>query len=115
MQCAGYDPCAFLDAPCFIFRFQLLPDVSMPLILRSLYFSAFYNDQAVNRGVVSPAGHSFVGEIKEKDGLLSVQRVVLDEKVVEAAVREGVSFKDSTQVKVRAFIHLSLTVLIHIY
>lgn len=50
---------------------------------------------------MSPAGHSFVGEIKEKDGLFSVQRVVLDEKIMEASTSAGATFQDSTWVKVR--------------
>jgi hypothetical protein len=56
----------------------------------------------VNRGVVSPDGHSFVGEIKEKEGLFSVQRVILDEKIVEAATRAGTEFRDGCWVKVQS-------------
>lgn len=51
------------------------------------------------RGIVSPAGISFIGEMKEKDTLISVQRIVLDKKIMEAATRAGASLRENLTVK----------------
>jgi flavin-dependent dehydrogenase len=51
------------------------------------------------RGIVSPAGISFIGEMKEKDTLISVQRIVLDKKMMEAATREGAVLRENLTVK----------------
>jgi hypothetical protein len=50
--------------------------------------------------VVSPGGCSFIGEIKEKEGMLSVQRIILDERMVGVAQKAGAVFRDNTFVKV---------------
>jgi len=55
----------------------------------------------VARGVVSPTGASFVGDIREKEGLIAVQRIVLDDKIVSAATKLGAVFRPNTPVRVR--------------
>lgn len=51
------------------------------------------------RGIVSPAGISFIGEMKEKETLITVQRIVLDKKIMEAAKKAGASLRENTTVK----------------
>lgn len=52
-----------------------------------------------NRGIVSPSGYSFIGELKDKETLISVQRIVLDKKLMEAATKAGASLKENVCVK----------------
>lgn len=51
------------------------------------------------RGIVSPAGISFIGEMKERETLLTVQRIVLDKKIMEAATKAGAALRENLTVK----------------
>lgn len=51
------------------------------------------------RGIVSPAGISFIGEMKEKETLITVQRIVLDKKIMEAATKAGATLRENLTVK----------------
>lgn len=51
------------------------------------------------RGIVSPSGISFIGEMKEKDTLITVQRIILDKKIMEAATKAGATLRENLTVK----------------
>lgn len=51
---------------------------------------------------MSPEGLSFVGQVKEQNSLVSIQRLVLDEQLVMAAQRVGAHMQHGTLVKVSA-------------
>jgi hypothetical protein len=59
--------------------------------------------QKVNTGgFVSPSGASFIGNFTEEQ-VLTIQRIVLDEKIVNAAERAGATLQTNTEVNVSSF------------
>jgi hypothetical protein len=58
--------------------------------------------QGNSGGFVSPAGLSFIGKLTTGERLLSVQRIILDEKLAYAAESAGATLLDGFTVKVRS-------------
>lgn len=58
--------------------------------------------QGNSGGFVSPSGLSFIGRLTTGERLLSVQRIILDEKIAYAAETAGATLVDGFTVKVRA-------------
>jgi geranylgeranyl reductase family protein len=54
-------------------------------------------------GFVSPSGDSFIGKLTTGERLLSVQRIILDEKVAYAAENAGATLLDGFEVKTVSF------------
>ncbi len=51
---------------------------------------------------MSPSGLSFIGKLTTGERLLSVQRIILDEKIAYAAESAGATLLDGFTVKVRS-------------
>jgi hypothetical protein len=58
--------------------------------------------QGNSGGFVSPSGLSFIGKLTTGERLLSVQRIILDEKIAYAAESAGATLLDGFTVKVRS-------------
>ncbi len=58
---------------------------------------------------MSPSGLSFIGKLTTGEKLLSVQRIILDEKIAYAAENAGATLLDGFEVKVTALLRYVLT------
>ncbi len=58
---------------------------------------------------MSPSGLSFIGKLTTGEKLLSVQRIILDEKIAYAAENAGATLLDGFEVKVTALLSYVLT------
>src|SRR5689334_13131456 len=89
-----------------------------------IYFFYSSLNKTCNGGLVSPSGDSFIGGAKNglrlfiylleftSARVLALDRTMLDEKLVKAARREGVTFLDQANIQVMSAVSERLTIIL---